>query len=221
MDIFDDVRKIYKNTDLDIVDKDIDDELYNRKKEILENYIIRQSIKDENKYMFYFRDEEKLRYERSLIFRRTFRDKDIYYDTDYKKEVDRDNSGYVLALVEWIKLRRIIPTSGWIESIDTSCCRYRKIKVPDNMNVISRYIEYQTRLGKKIWSRKSKYILVSIDGYVILKPKRKKRLIRKLVKSGANKHKLAKYFKLSYQHVIRITKGIKQKKFKPEKGKTC
>ena len=35
MDIFDDVRTIFKDSDLDIVEGDIDDELYNRKKEIL------------------------------------------------------------------------------------------------------------------------------------------------------------------------------------------
>jgi hypothetical protein len=221
MDIFDDVKTIFKDTDLDIVDEDVSDELYNRKKEILRNYVIRAVPKNENKFMFFLRvDYEKFEYERSLIYKRTFRGKDIYYDTKLKKEVHRDNSGYVLALAEWLKRRKIIPTSGWFESRDKSCCRHRKIKVPDNMGVVSRYIEYQTRIGKNSWGE-SKFILVSIDGQIILKPKRKGKLIRILVKSGANKHKLAKYFKLSYRQVAHITQGIKQKKFKPESGKGC
>lgn len=221
MDIFDDVKTIFKDTDLDIVDDEVDDELYNRKKEIQKNYIIRSVPKNEKKFMFFFRvNYDKLRFERSLIFKRTVNGKDVYYDTEFKEEVTRNDSGYVLALAEWIKRRKIIPTSGWFESVNTSCCKYRKIKVPDNMGIVSRYIEHKTRTGKKSWSE-SRFILVSIDGFVVLKPKRKRRLIRKLVKSGANKHKLAKYFKLSYRQIAHITQGIKQKQFKPEIGKVC
>lgn len=221
METFDDVRKEFKNTDLDIVDEDISDELYNRKKAVHDNYVIRSVPTNENKYMFYLKvDYDEFEYERSLIYKRTIRGKDIYYDTKLKKEVHRDNSGYVLELAEWIKRRKIIPTSGWFESRNKSCCRHRKIKVPDNIGVVSRYIEYQTRIGKNSWGE-SRFILVSIDGQIVLKPKRKGKLIRELVKAGANKHKSAKYFKLSYRQVAHITASIKQKKFNPETGIGC
>lgn len=58
------------------------------------------------------------------------------------------------------------------------------------------------------WSP-SKFIKISKK----LNPQRKKKIIRKLVKSGANKQKIAEFFKISLRRVQDITTGIKQKKF--------
>lgn len=207
------VREIYKNQDLDEVNDNAEDELYNRKWEIFNGCYIKPKI-DETSYSFFWKTENGLEFDRALKLKLNKFGKEICFDTELKKYVTLNNSAYYLALREYKKRQRIYPKTGWHESLDKSCCRYRFIVVKNETGSKSRYVEYQTKLIRG-WSP-SKYI--KTKG---LKPTRKRKIIRKLVKSGATKKKIAKFFKISLRRVQEITKGMKQKKFKLEIGSVC
>lgn len=208
------VREIYKNQDLEEVSDEAEDELYNRKWEIFNGCKIKPNI-SETSYSFFWVNTGGFDYDRTLTLKLNKIGKEICFDKKLKKYVTMDNSAYYLALKEFIKRQRIYPKTGWHESLDKSCCKYRFIVVKNEVGTKSRYVEYKTKLIHG-WSP-SKYIKISKD----LKPKRKRKVIRQLVKSGATKRKIAKFFKLSERQVRHITEGIKQKKFKPETGIGC
>lgn len=202
------VREIYKHQDLSEVKDDIEDDLYNRKWEIFNRCFIKAS-KDQKLYSFFWKPDFK--YERTLKLKVNKSGKEVCYDSKRKEYVTLDNSAYYLALRESQRRARIYPKTGWLGSNKTSCCEFRFIVVKNAVGSKLRYVQYRTRLQRG-WSP-LKFIRVKT-----LNPSRKKKIIRKLVKSGANKQKIAEFFKISLRRVQHITKGFKQKKFNPEVG---
>ena len=181
-----------------IISSTEDYQLERRKDDILKNCIISETLTGKQ-ILFNNRYDYKL--DRKLIKKGTIKGKERFYDTERKRLVSKDSSGYVRAFYMWEFERRYKPhrLTGWIEKRNSSC-KHRVVSVLDNTETKNFYTECKLE-----WSPYHIFIPVKIG----LKPKEKKENIRHYYKNyGIPVDTLARIFILSERRIRQIIQDL-------------
>lgn len=189
-------------------------QLERRKEDVLRNSVISETLTGKQ---ILFNNRNDYLFDRKLIKKGVINGKERFYDTERRRLVSKDSSGYVRAFYEWEFTRKYKPhrETGWIGKKNGKC-KHRLVSVTDNTEHKNFYTECKI---------KGYMYHVFIPVNIGLTPKQKRHNIRYYYKTyGIPVDNLSKIFLLSESRIYKLVKDINPKSFdkcdlKDESGK--
>jgi len=177
-------------------------QLEKRKEAILHNSIISETLTGKQ---IIFNNRIDYLFDRKLIKKGIIKGKERFYDTERKRLVSKDSSGYVRAFYDWEFTRRYKPRriTGWFGK-KNGICKHCVVSVRDSTEHENFYTECKI-VGEAYH--------IFIPFKIGRTPKEKRHNIRHYYKKGLPVNSLAKIFLLSEKSVYRIIKDINPKAF--------